>query len=550
MTLNKKPPFLFQFFMVLIAFLVLNGCANIQRPQGGPRDRTPPKLLKATPENPTRNFSAKIIQLDFDEYFRLNNQYTEITITPNIEKFPEIYTRSKSLFIKFNPKDTLAKNTTYVINFGKAIADVNEGNVLKNFTYVFSTGPKIDSLSISGNVINTLTQIKEKDVTVLLFPLKQDSAMFGKKKPAVYTTTDTSGNFKLGNLRPGDYTLYALKETTVNKIYDNEDELIAFLKSPVHLTKDTANIHLNLFKQIPAKLRPIDRRIDDDGKLFFTFNKSIPNIGVKILDPTLDAIKQVNYNKTSDTTTIYLTSMAFDSVKVSFLSNGKPLDTLTLRRRKNDTYKHVLQLGYNVGSDERLKPGTDLNVFTSYPVTSVDPTRVILMEDSIDVSSDLKLTKNPENPKAFSVKYPWKDDKNYSISFNMGTFTDIYGNRNLLSNKKFHLDKPENYGELNLRVVLPDTGKTYVIQLLSSDNVTVLQSNVVTKTGIVSYKNFPTTKYRVRVIYDTNKNGKWDTGNLKTKTYPENIWYYSKPFTIRPNFDDNEDLTVPKEPTP
>jgi len=373
--------------------------------------------------------------------------------------------------------------------------------------------------------------------------------MFRKKKPAIYTTTDTSGNFRLGNLHPGDYTIYALKETTVNKIYDSEDELIAFIKNIVHLNKDTANIHFNLFKEIPAKLRPIDRRIDDDGKLFFTFNKSIPNIGVKILDPTLDAIKQVHFSKTADTAQIYLTSMAFDSVKVSFLSNGKPLDTLTLRRRKNDTYKRTIQLTYNTGFEGSLKPGNNLIITANYPIASVDQTRIILIEDSVDVG-DVKLIKTPDNDRQFSVAYPFKDGKFYSINFNIGTFTDIYGDRNPLASKKFQLDKPENYGELNLNVTLPDTGRNYLVQLLSADGSTELRSTALTKSGMVSYKNIPTVKYRVRVVYDTNKNGKWDTGSLKTKTYPENIWYYSKPFTVRPNFDDTEPLVVPREPTP
>src|SRR5471030_2051179 len=156
MTLNQKSRFFFQIFIGFIAISVIFSCANIQRPMGGPRDKTPPKLLKATPLNPTRNFNSKIIQLDFDEYFKLNSVYQEITVSPEMTKQPEYLIKKKSLIIKI--KDTLQKNTTYVINFGKAIADVNEGNILKNFTYVFSTGPVIDSLRITGTVRDVQTQ--------------------------------------------------------------------------------------------------------------------------------------------------------------------------------------------------------------------------------------------------------------------------------------------------------------------------------------------------------------------------------------------------------
>src|ERR1700744_3144144 len=115
--LNKNGLFLPLILVCFLAILFNMGCANIQRPQGGPRDRTPPKLLKATPPNPTRNFNAKIIQLDFDEYFKLNNTYQEITISPDMVKTPDYNIKKKSLVIKL--RDTLLKNTTYVINFGK-----------------------------------------------------------------------------------------------------------------------------------------------------------------------------------------------------------------------------------------------------------------------------------------------------------------------------------------------------------------------------------------------------------------------------------------------
>src|ERR1700688_4554072 len=152
--LNNKAALSIKKISLIFVVFSIFGCASIQKPQGGPRDRTPPKLLKATPPNMTRNFVEKEIKLDFDEYFNLKNPVQEISISPAQEKIPTYKVSKKSIVIDF--KDSLQKNTTYVINFGKAIADLNEGNVLPNFTYVFSTGPHIDSLSVSGNVQNLL----------------------------------------------------------------------------------------------------------------------------------------------------------------------------------------------------------------------------------------------------------------------------------------------------------------------------------------------------------------------------------------------------------
>jgi len=544
MTLNQKSRFFFQIFIGFIAISVIFSCANIQRPMGGPRDKTPPKLLKATPLNPTRNFNSKIIQLDFDEYFKLNSIYQEITISPEMGKQPEYLIKNKSLIIKL--KDTLQKNTTYVINFGKAIADVNEGNILKNFTYVFSTGPTIDSLRITGNVRNVQTQAKEKDVTVMLFPLRQDTS-FGKHKPAIYTTTDTAGNFSLSNLKGGDYKIYALMEKSPNKIYDNDEELVAFKKDVIHLKKDTSNLNLTLFKQIPPKLRLVDRKIDADGKLYFIFNKPIStNPGVRILNAKLDSQKVVDFRPTADTAMIYLKDMTFDSVKVSFLDKDKLLDTITLKRSKKETYKRTIALQYNTSFD-KLKPGTDLTFTANYPIESIDASRIIMMEDSNEVN-DFTVIRDPNDLKKFTLKSRLRQGRNYAITFNMGTFTDIYGDKSIATKKQFAVDKPENYSQLTLHITLPDSSgnKSYIIQLLTDNNIEI-KSTVVTKNGPIPYSRYPVGKYRVRVIYDTNKNGKWDTGSIKQNIQPENIWLFNKAIPLRTNFEIDELIDVPKE---
>jgi len=544
MRLYKKTVFFSQNFLFLLIVLVIWGCASQQKPQGGPRDRTPPKLLKATPPNMTRNFKEKQIKLDFDEYFNLKNPFQEITISPTPEKLPTYKKSKKSILVNF--RDSLQKNTTYVINFGKAIADVNESNVLENFTYVFSTGAHIDSLSITGSVKNTLTQEKEKDITILLFPLKQDT-LFGKKKPSIYAVTDSSGNFSLNNLHDGDYRIYALKESSPNKIFDNDNELIAFLKEPIHLKKDTSNVHLNLFKQDPEKAKAVDNRFDTDGKLFFTFNKGLDNPSVKILSPpALDNQKLVEFNKTNDTALIYMRNMDFDSVRVSFLQNGKPLDTITKRKGRKESYVRNITLVYNVNPDNKLKPGVNLVATSSLPISSIDNTLITLSEDSLNVSN-FTITKDTATLKKLTVNYQWKANKRYQIVFNEGSLTTIYGDKNKKLLKVFQLDKPDNYGNLTLKVTLPDTAKAYVVELLN-EKKEVIHHDPITKTGLVVYKNYPVGKYNVRVIYDGNKNGKWDSGNVKQRRQPENIWLYPKDITLRSNWEAEEPVTVPKEP--
>lgn len=492
----------------------------------------------------TRNFSAKQIKLDFDEYFSLKNQTQEITLSPAMDKPPTYKVSKKSVIINF--KDSLQKNTTYVINFGKAIADLNEGNVLNNFTYVFSTGPHIDSLSVSGNVQNLMTQEKEKDVTVMLFPLNKDT-LWGKKKPTIYASTDSSGNFSLNNLHEGDYRIYALKEKTPNRIYDKDDELVAFQTANVHLKRDTANIHLNLFKQEGDKFRLIDNRFDADGKMFFSFNKPIDNPSVKILYPAgFDAEKIVDFSKTRDTAFVYMKNMDFDSIRVSFLQNGVPIDTIAKRKGRKEAFDHNISLKYNTTFDNKLKPGNALIVTTNTPIQTIDNTLVTLNEDSVNISN-FTITKDTATMRRLSFNYKWKPNSRYQLIFNEGALTNIYGDKNKKFLKPFQLDKSDNYGPLTLKVTVPDTTKGYVIELLD-DQKNVVRRDAITKNQSVVYKNYPVGKYYVRVIYDDNKNGKWDTGNVKKRIQPENIWVYLKQITLRSNWEAEEPIDIPKEP--
>lgn len=542
MALNKSSTFKFILLTVFTSLILNFGCASIQKPQGGPRDKTAPKLLSATPANKTKRFNEKEIVLEFDEYFKLNNQYQEISISPAQEKQPEYRTKQKSLVIAL--KDSLQKNTTYVINFGKAIGDVNENNLVKNLTYAFTTGDEIDSLNISGRVFNSETQEPEKEATVFIFTTKQDSALFGRKKPSYFTTTDTAGNFRLSNLHANNYRIYAIKEASANRIYDNDNELIAISPSDISLKKDVSNIRLELFKSIPQRFRVVDRKIDPDGKLFLSFNKSLAQPAVRIIqNETLNDQKIVDFNKNADSVNIYLRKMDFDSVKVAILSANKAIDTITFRRGKKDTYKRA----FNISNDlvgGLLKPKTDLQLNGNFPIESTNEAQITLSEDSV-AKFGFSLEKDTSSLKKYVLKYPWKAEKHYEIVLNEGALIDVYGNKNKKTSIAFQLNKDENYGSMFYSIVLPDTSKAYIFELLNADKK-LIKGVRINRNQTLTFNTYATGKYNVRVIYDLNRNGKWDTGNVKNRTLPEPIWFYNKTFTLRANFEQTEQIVVPK----
>ncbi|HZY37991.1 MAG TPA: Ig-like domain-containing protein [Mucilaginibacter sp.] len=531
--------------LILPLFLLIFGCANRQPPGGGPRDHDPPKLLKATPPNMTRFFKNKVIQLDFDEYFKLNNAYTEITMSPTPTKLPEYKRKKKSLVITL--KDTLEKNTTYVINFGKAIADVTEGNILKNFTYVFSTGAHIDSLSIRGQVINTETGERDKDATVMLFTLKQDSLLFGKKKPPIYATVDSAGNFSLNNLHQDDYRIYALKQNTSTKIYDYNKDLIAFSSHIIHLKRDTSNVQLKLFKAKPDKFRMVDRGFQNDGKLFFTFNQSLDDPSIKVIyPPNFDQYKIAEISKTKDTVTVFMRNMDFDSIRMEFFDKDKPIDTLSFRKGRKEAFQRLITFQYNVAGDGKLKPGRRFMVTASYPIENFDQNLITLKEDSNEVSN-FNIVRDTSSSRKLFVDYKWKPRATYNLIFNAAAITDIYGDKNIAAHKFLSLDNPDNYSLLTLVVKVPDSTKNYIVELLN-DKKQVLRSDVIHKNTSLVYRSYITGKYTVRVIYDDNNNGKWDSGSVRQKLQPENIWVDPDIIPLRPNWEQQTPVNIPKEP--
>lgn len=533
-------------YLIFISLLFLSGqffgCASIQHPTGGPRDSVAPKILKESPKNFTTSFKSNEINIEFNEYYKLSDVFKEISVSPAMEKTPNFKVKQKILNIQF--QEPLQDSTTYTINFGKAIADYNEGNVLKNYMYVFSTGNKIDSLSISGTVKNTLTKEAVLDATVFLLPTTQDS-LFGKKRASIYTTTDSSGNFSLKYLREGTYNIYALKESGGDRIYNSTNEEIGFLNNPIRLHKDTTGINVELFKEQAKDFRVIDRKIEKDGRITYIFNKQLEKPGMQILQPAeLNNTKVLEFSHTNDTAYLWTKSMEFDSITVAFQEDKKSLDTVIIRRNKRDTYKRDLTVTDNISSG-RLKPGTDISLTISAPVSAIDGKKITLLQDSIPVTG-LRVSRDSSSARKIHFKYPWRDEKQYILSIAENGLTGTYGGTNKAYSKQFTKDSEDSYGVLTTVITVPDTSKSYIIELLNTEEK-VIKSDIIQENTTLSFPMMSVGSYYVRVIYDKNRNGKWDTGNVLEKKQPENVWNHPKEISLRANFDVEESIAIPKD---
>ena len=236
-------------------FVIVSACAKINPPSGGPRDKTPPVVEKSVPVNGAVNFKENKIAITFDEYVVLDNIADKFMVSPPMKKKPRVFTRGKSVVVEYD--DKLKDSTTYTFYFQDAIKDLNEGNVLQNFQFVFSTGPVVDSLSVTGNVYNSQNLEVPEKTQVIMYQELADSAV-KKHLPDYIARVNPDGYFRIDNVHPGKYRLYALKDDDNSRNYNFVEEAFAFLDTTVMITseknflpvpKDTTTV-----KKLPVKV--------------------------------------------------------------------------------------------------------------------------------------------------------------------------------------------------------------------------------------------------------------------------------------------------------
>lgn len=543
--LFRNVPFLMILFVIISAFYQ---CANIQRPTGGPKDSIPPKLISVNPPNLTTNFSSKKVVFVFDEFIRLENQQREISYSPDMEKRPNFVVKRKELHVEL--PDSLEKETTYLINFGNSIVDNNERNPIKGFQYVFATGDKIDSLSIEGTVTNALKNAPEIDATVLLIPESQDSLIFGKKRANIFAVTDSSGRFKLSYLKEGNYKIYALKETNNDRIYNNTNENIGFINETIKLTKDTANVQIYTSQIKEENFRVLDRGITTNSIVWLKLNKDLDNPEVEIIEPKeLNTDKIVKIHPKKDSLSLWLNSIDYDTLNLRIYDDILQVqDSITIRKPRNTSYVNTINLTDNLLANkvDRVK---HIEINTSHPIESIDRNKIKIQEDSL-VRTNYQLIKDSLDSEKIIIRYNWKEKINYSIEIDSGAFIGKFNETNLAFKKNFTMDENAKYGNIKLTIHIPDTSFQYIVQILNEKQDVVLRTDYIMPENSkmqyqIGYTNYLEGKYNIRIIYDQNNNGKWDPGNLKSWIQPERTWYFNKVISIRANWDQEENITIP-----
>ncbi len=347
----------------------LSGCAQIGIPTGGPKDSLPPRLVNASPALKSTNVTGNKITFSFDEYIEVKEAQANVIVSPQPKNNPVIEYRLKTVTVKL--KDTLLPNTTYAINFGNAIADINEGNVLRDFTYVFSTGKTIDSLTLGGTVALAETGKTDSTLLILLYRNAPDSAVT-KRKPDYITRSDGSGRFTFNNLPEDDFKVYALKDGDGGKTYNAKTEIFAFANDPVRVSAKTPDISLLAYAE------------EKD-------NKEGNRAGSKNASPE----KKLRYTTTLSGETQDLLS---DLILI-FNNPLKTIDTNTIR---------LTDTNYIAIPGARIRPdSTNRNIIISTPWSEATAYRLLISKTAIADSAGNQLAK------ADTIRFTTKKETEY-----------------------------------------------------------------------------------------------------------------------------------------
>ena len=526
-----------------LGFLVLSNCAKTGRPQGGPKDEDAPIFVTAKPPYKSLFFKAKEIRIEFDEFVRMKDLNKQLIVSPPLKNPPLISPQgSPSKEFKIKILDTLQENTTYIFNFGNAVVDNNESNVLENFSYVFSTGDYIDSLTTKGSVKEVGTTENKANISLLLYRLDssyRDSIVY-KKKPNYVTKTQDSVNFSFFNLKKGSYKVVALKEEIGDYIFNPKTDRIGFLNDTINLPQDSIieTPIVYFYEDQPfefARGKELTK-----GKIQFGFNGDRKNFSVSLLSKVPDSFQSVaKYEQGRDSLNYWFTPIDRDSLNF-VVQKDDFVDTVTVRLRK----KKIDSLLISPSIRKTLHFRDTFFLRSNTPIIKVDTSKVKLFDkDTINVPFEL-LPSKKEN-KVYLL-FDKKPVQKYTVTFLPKALEDIYKVSHDTLNYSLYTQEIEDYGRITLNVNNTQNKKV-IVQLLSGRNQTdLVEQRSISGSESLVFDLLEPKNYTVRAIIDDNNNNKWDTGNFLLKRQPEVIIYHPelRDFELRANYFLEEILII------
>lgn len=583
---------------VVAAALLLAACASIGRPEGGPRDMTPPVMVSSTPAPGSVNVSNGRIDIVFDENITLDDPMNKIVVSPPQKKQAQISSNGRR--VRITLRDTLRDSTTYTVDLADAVRDLNEGNILDGLAIDFSTGPSIDTLMISGIVFEgrTLEPAQGMIVGVYSTPVA-DTALTTLPMERI-TKTNALGRFTIRNLKPGSYRVFAINDLNHDFHWDRSED-IAFLDrdiSPSTMAIEVTDTFTDAAGNDSLVTRAATRFLPDDILLTWfnenykplylvkherpdarrltlemsTHSDSLPQLtllntvraGARLdreavlqSSPGLDSLTYWLRDTTligSDTLKIaarYLHTDTLDNITFTTDTLTFALRQAKKKKKRDEETDSVPKLEFvNIGISSRQPQ--DLNIpllfETSAPTASIDSAgfRIEELVDSTWMPVAARIPSSPDSlqPMRLLTEMTWKPKTKYRVTIDSLAVTDIYGNHNRPFVQEVSTHAIEDYAALffNIGDLGPDSA---IVELLSSDKPVRLEP---VRNGVATFEYVTPGAYYARLFIDRNHNGRWDTGSVADTVQPEDVFYFSKKLNLKKNWDVEQQWNIYETP--
>lgn len=572
--------------------LAVAACANMGRPEGGPRDELPPVYVRSNPALGQLNFSGNKITVDFDENIALDDAMNKIVVSPAQKTTPAISSNGRRVTIEL--RDTLQPNTTYTVDFADAVKDLNEGNVLDGFAIDFSTGETLDSLCISGMVFEAETLEPAQGMLVGVYSNLSDTAITTLPLERI-TKTNQLGQFTLRNLKEGTYRVFALNDVNRDYHWDRSED-IAFYDVTVSPSSEPMTVTDTLVRANGLRdslvTREATRFLPDDllltwfnegyaaqylkdykrperNKITFQFGAKADTLpilrlinthragdeaddwSVLVASPTLDTLTywitdttlsaldsitlEARYQRTD---TNDLLSWTTDTLRFNFREPRKKQEKKKKHDEEADTVPPPVphtSLSVTSGNSQELNAG--LRFTSQVPIARLD-TSAIHLEVLIDTIWYQMMRPSftlgsPLQPMAYSAPYDWEEDTKYRLTIDSAAVVDIYGLDNDKLVHEFTTRKSDDYSSVRFDITGLDS-RPAIVQLMTSADKPVASAPVVNGVADVQYLSPGT--YYAKLFVDSNGDGLWTTGSLLDSIQPEEVYYFPKKLTLKKNW--------------
>ncbi len=496
----------------LVLLFLLSACANIVSPVGGDKDTEPPQIDSlASTENFQTQFDKKVIILRFNEWIRLKDQQNQIVFSPPLTYKTDVELKGKDVIIAFDPDEVFRENTTYTINFGSAIEDITEGNSLENYKFVFSTGDIIDSLQISGKVIDAVSLEPAEGVTVMLYDVFEDSIVY-KENPFYFAKTGEKGFFTISNVREDEFKIVALKDANFNYKFDLQEEKIGFSDTSINLVESIKGLSLKVF-QNEMDLQYMDYNYWSPNYLSIKYNQSAPDILV-------NSNAQIDYVEAKDDSLMIWLSPSTDSIQEIILSHEENYrDTISISKPRSAKVGNFEITEVEVSNFIKHTPSKNLKLGFNYPIKNINEALIELIDTA--GTTDFEIIRDTINDRLIYIKSPWKEAIRYKLHFLPGALSSDYHNQSDTLKVTFPVGSSNEFSTLHINASRLDADVQYLVQLEKGQKI--LSTDIIKnkKLGSLSYYNIAPEKYVLRVIEDRNLDGRWTTGNYLKKQAAE-----------------------------